>query len=141
MDTTRSTHGDRQEDDGVRPFCVYLTIMSYLYSDYIVQDTVRQRNTGGGHSVCERSVCTLSGTSITVMSLCDIHHECSRRESIVFSVWEDDIILYFDFTPFIVISGGYFMGFNSVTNSVTNREQSQTEIIHDQSGSDFITSG
>jgi hypothetical protein len=28
----------------------------------------------------------------------DIHHECARREPIVFSVWQDDIILYLDVT-------------------------------------------
>ncbi len=54
-----------------------------------------------GHSVCECFVCTLSGTSIAVMSHCGIHHECARREPIVFSVWQDDIILYLDVTAFI----------------------------------------
>ena len=34
-----------QEDDGVRPIRVYLTIMTYLYSDCIVQDTVRLGST------------------------------------------------------------------------------------------------
>ena len=52
----------------------------------LVQGTVRLRSTGGGHSVCEHSVCALSGTSIAVMSHCDIHHECAR-EPIVFSAW------------------------------------------------------
>jgi hypothetical protein len=44
----------------------------------------------------------LSGTSIAVMSHCDIHHECGRREPIIFSAWQDDIILDLDVTPFIV---------------------------------------
>ena len=40
----------------------------------------------------------LSGTSIVVMSHCDIHHECTRREPIIFSVWKVDIILDLDVT-------------------------------------------
>jgi hypothetical protein len=71
---------DSSGNSGVRPILVYLTIMSCLYSDCFVQDPFRLRSTGGGHSVCERSVCTLSGTSITVISHCDIHHECVRRD-------------------------------------------------------------
>jgi hypothetical protein len=35
------------------------------------------------------------------MSHCDIHHECTRREPIIFSAWQDDIILDLDVTPFI----------------------------------------
>ena len=35
IDVTRSGYGDRQEDDGVRPICVYLTIIPYLYSDFL----------------------------------------------------------------------------------------------------------
>ena len=58
--------------------CVYLTIIPYLISSFRIQNTVRLRSTCGGHSVCERSVCMLSGTSISVMSHCDIHHECAR---------------------------------------------------------------
>jgi hypothetical protein len=58
----------------------------------------------------------LSGTSIAVVSHFDIHHECTRRESIIFSVWQDDIILDLDVTPFIDSSRSYSMGFNSVTN-------------------------
>ncbi len=80
-------------------------------------------------TVCERSVCTLSGMSMAVMSHCDIHHECARREPIVFSAWQHDIILYLDVTPFMASSRGYFMGFNSVTN----RAQQQTELVHDPS--------
>ncbi len=105
---TRSVYGDRQEDDGVRTIHVYLTIMTYLYSSCLVQGPVRLRSTGGGHSVWEFSVCTLSGTSITVMSPdcynCDIHHdtECVRREPIVLSVRQGNIILDLDVTPFIV---------------------------------------
>jgi hypothetical protein len=41
--------------------------MSYLYSDCLVQGPIRVRSTGGGHSLCECSVCTLSGTSIEVI--------------------------------------------------------------------------
>ena len=82
---TRSAHGDWQEDDGVRSIRVYLTIMSNLHSGFLVQNTIRLRITGGGYSVCERCVCILthillSGTSITVMSHCDIHHQCARRK-------------------------------------------------------------
>jgi hypothetical protein len=36
------------------------------------------------YSVCDRSVCMLSGTSIAVMSHCDIHHECSMTDPIDF---------------------------------------------------------
>jgi hypothetical protein len=98
IDATRSAYGDRQEDDG-----------------------------GGGHSVCERSVCTLSGTSIEVMSHCDINHECARREPIDSSACQDNIILDLDVTPFIASRRRYSMGFNSVTN----RAQQQSELIHD----------
>jgi hypothetical protein len=98
IDATQSAHGNwQEEDDVVRPIRVYLTTMPYLYSGCIVQGTVRLRSTGGGHSVCERSVCTLSGTSIEVMSHFDIHHECAR-EPIVFSAWQDDIIIDLDVT-------------------------------------------
>jgi hypothetical protein len=89
---------------------------SNLHSGCLVEGTIRLRSTGGGYSVCERSVCMLCGTSIEVMSHCDIHHECTRRESIILFVWEDDIILDLDVTPFIVRSRSYSMGFNSVTN-------------------------
>jgi hypothetical protein len=41
----------------------------------------------GGQSVCENPICILSGTSVSVMSHCNIHHKCVRRESIIFSVW------------------------------------------------------
>jgi hypothetical protein len=67
-------------------------------------------------TLCERSVGILSGTSIEVMSNCDIHHECTRRDPIIFSVWQDDIILDLDVTPFIASSRSYSMGFNSVNN-------------------------
>jgi hypothetical protein len=52
----------------------------------------------------------LSGTSIVVMIHCDIHHECSRKETIVFSTRQDVIILDLDVTPFIVRSRSYTMG-------------------------------
>ncbi len=109
IDATRSAYGDRQEDDGISPIRVYLTIMPNLHSVCLVQDTINLRSTGGGHSVCERSVCTLSDT-------CDIHHECVRREPIIFSAWQDDIILDLDVTTFMSRSRSYSMGFNSVTN-------------------------
>jgi hypothetical protein len=35
-DVTRSAYNDRQEDDGVSPIRVYLTIIPYLYSDCLV---------------------------------------------------------------------------------------------------------
>ncbi len=127
IDATRSAYGDRQEDDGVRHIRIYLTIMPYLYSSCLVQGPVRLRSTGAGHSVCERSVCTLSGTSIAVMSHCDINHECARREPIDFSACQDNIILDLDVTPFIASRRRYSMGFNSVTN----RAQEQSELIHD----------
>ena len=112
---------------------VNLTIMTYPFSNCRIQSTVRLSSTCGGHSVCERSVCMLSGTSISVMSHCDIHHECTRREPIIFSVWQDDIILDLDVTPFIVSSRSYSMGLNSVTNRVCNKLSLYT--IHSYSGS------
>jgi hypothetical protein len=55
--------------------------------------------------VCEPCVCMFTGTSIirsiVVMSHCDIHHECEGRDPIIFSTWQDDIILDLDVTPFI----------------------------------------
>jgi hypothetical protein len=75
--------------------------MPNLHSDCLVEGTIRMRSTGGGYSVCKRSVCMMSGTSISVMNHCDIHHECTRREPIIFSAWEDDIILDLDVTPYI----------------------------------------
>jgi hypothetical protein len=53
-----------------------------------------------------------------------------RRAPIVFSVCQDDIIVYLDNTPFIASSRGDFMGFDPVTN----RDQQQTELIHDPFG-------
>jgi hypothetical protein len=131
IDATRSAYGDRQEHNGIRTIHVYLTIKPNLHSDFLVEETIRLRSTGGGYSVCERSVCMLSGKSIAVMSHCDIHHECTRRDPIIFSVCQDDIILDLDVTPFIVVyyesikrelkifiasRSSYSMGFNSVTN-------------------------
>ena len=58
------------------------------------------------------------------MSHCGIHYECVRRERIVLSVCQDEVILYLDVTPFIVKNRSYFMGFNSVTN----RAQQQTDL-------------
>jgi hypothetical protein len=116
IDATRSVFDDRQEHDGISPIHVYLTIMPNLHSGCLVEGTIRLRSTGGGYSVCERSVCMLSGMSIVVMSHCDIHHECTRREPIIFSACQDDIILDLNVTPFIASSKSYFMGFNSVTN-------------------------
>ena len=98
---TRSTYGDRQEDEGIRSICVYLTIIPNLHSGCLVEGTIRLRSTSEGYSVCERSVCMMSGTSISVMSHSDIHHECTRREPIIFSVCQDDIILDLDVTPYI----------------------------------------
>jgi hypothetical protein len=92
--------------------------MPNLQSVFLVEDTIRMRSTGGGYSVCEYSVGMLNGTSIVVMSHCDIHHECTRREPIIFSTWQEDIILDLDVVPFIVRSRSYSMGFNSVTNRV-----------------------
>ncbi len=84
-------------------------------------------------TLCERSVCMLSGTSISVMSHCDIHYECTRRDPIIFSVWQDDIILDLDVTPFIVSSRSYYMGLNSVTNRACNKLSLYT--IHSCPGS------
>ena len=67
IDVSRSAFDDRQEADGIRPIHVYLTIMSNLHSDFLVEVTIRLRITGGGYSVCEYSVCILSGTSMTVI--------------------------------------------------------------------------
>jgi len=66
IDVTRSAYVDRQEDDGIRSIRVYLTIIPNLHFTCLVQATIRLRSTSGGHSVCERSICMLSGTSITV---------------------------------------------------------------------------
>ncbi len=52
-----------QADDGMRPIRVYLTIIPNLHSGFLVEVTISLRITGGGYSVCERSVCMLSGTS------------------------------------------------------------------------------
>jgi hypothetical protein len=51
----------------------------------------------------------LSGTSISVMSHCNIHHECVRRESIIFSSRKNDVILCLDVTSFIINNGCDFM--------------------------------
>jgi hypothetical protein len=85
IDTTRSVYGDRQEHNGIRSIRVYLTIIPNLYSGFLLEGTIRMRSTGGRYSVCECSVCMVSGTSISVMSHCDIHHECTRRDPIIFS--------------------------------------------------------
>jgi hypothetical protein len=66
--------------------------------------------------VCECSVCKLSGTSITVMSHCDINHQCVRRDPILFAAWQDHIILYLDVNAFISRNRGNFVGFNPVSN-------------------------
>ena len=56
IDVTRSAYGDSQEDDGIRPIRVYLTIMPNLHSVCLVQDTIRPlRNTAEEHPVCERA--------------------------------------------------------------------------------------
>jgi hypothetical protein len=41
-----------------------VTRSANLHSGCLVQDTIRLRRIGGGHSVCESSVCTLSGTVV-----------------------------------------------------------------------------
>ena len=51
--------------------------------------------------MCDRSVGMVSGASIVVMSHCDIHHECTWREPIIFSTCQEDMILDLDVTPFI----------------------------------------
>ena len=54
IDSTRSVHGNRQEDDvtmGVRLILVDLTTMYDFLPVHILQNTVRLRNTIGGHSV------------------------------------------------------------------------------------------
>ncbi len=51
IDSTRSTYDDRQEDDGIKPIRVYLTIIPNLQSDCLVEGTIRLRSTGGGYSV------------------------------------------------------------------------------------------
>ena len=99
-DVTRSGNGDCQENNGISPILVQLTIMSYLYSDHIVQGTVRLRGSSGGHTVCEFSVCKLSGTSIVIMSHCDIHQQCVRRDPIVFSRWQEYVIPYLNVPSF-----------------------------------------
>jgi hypothetical protein len=76
--------------------------------------------------MCECSVCTLSGTSIVVMSHCDIHHQCERRDPIVFSEWQDHIIFYLDVTVFIVDNRGNFVCFNPVSN----RTKQQTDWLY-----------
>ena len=39
IDVTRSAYDDRQEDDGIRPIRVYLTIIPNLHSDCLVEGT------------------------------------------------------------------------------------------------------
>jgi hypothetical protein len=41
IDSTRSAYDDRQEDDGLRPIHVYLTIILYLYTSCLIQSPVR----------------------------------------------------------------------------------------------------
>jgi hypothetical protein len=57
--------------------------MTDLFVDRIFQRTVRQWRYSGGHSVCECSICMLSGTPKAVMSHCDVHHHRERRDPIV----------------------------------------------------------
>ena len=73
IDSTRSVHGDWQEDYWISLIHVELTIMEYESSFcQHFSSTVKMRSNIGGHSVCECSVCTLSGTSIVVIRHCDI---------------------------------------------------------------------
>ncbi len=46
---TRSTYGDRQEDEGIRSIRVYLTIIPNLHSGCLVEATIRLRSTDGGY--------------------------------------------------------------------------------------------
>jgi hypothetical protein len=75
--------------------------MPNLHSGCLVEGTIRLRSTGGRYSVCEHSVCT---------------EKMISYHPIIFSVWQEDIILDLDVTPFIASSRSYFMGLNSVTN-------------------------
>ena len=79
---TRSVHSDSQENDWVSLILVKLTIMTDLFDDHIPQNPVWLRISSGGHSLCECSICTLSGTPKAVMSHCDVHHQRARREPI-----------------------------------------------------------
>ncbi len=83
IDATRSAHDDYQKDDGVRPISVqpYLTIMSYLYSDHLVQNTVRLRSSsaGGWDGVVEERGTVewrSGGGSLFVFSVCCPHLLC-----------------------------------------------------------------
>jgi hypothetical protein len=49
IDVTRSAYDDRQEDDGIRPIRVYLTIMPNLHSCCLVEGIIRMRRTVGGY--------------------------------------------------------------------------------------------
>jgi hypothetical protein len=79
VDATRSRRWDQvypriPDDNTESSFC--LSCSGHHQTEEPVEDTL----------MCENSVCTLSGTSISVMSHCDIHHECPRRDPIIFYV-------------------------------------------------------
>ncbi len=51
INVTRSAYDDRQQDDGISPIRVYLTIIPNLHSGCLVEGTIRLRITGGGYSM------------------------------------------------------------------------------------------
>ena len=124
--------GDWQEYYWVRLIRIDLTIMEYLLFERIFQSTVKMRSSSGGYSVCECSICILSGTSIAIMCHGDIHDQCVWRMQVVFTPWQDHIVLDLDVSTCISCSGSYFVGFNPVSNRT---KQLSLYTIHSCAGS------
>ena len=94
---------------------VKLEVMEYFLPGRIFQSTVRLRSAIGGKSVRERSVGMQSCASIAVMCHRDIQHQRVRRKRVVFSAWQDHVILDLHVSTFIAYSWGDFVDFNPVT--------------------------
>ena len=68
-----------------------LAVMVDFLPVHIFQRTIRLRRAIGGNTVCECAVGVLCWTAVTVMSHCDIHDQVARRNTIVFSTWQDHV--------------------------------------------------
>jgi hypothetical protein len=77
IDVTQSAYGDRQEDDGIRPIRVYLTIMPNLHSVCLVEGTIRLRSTGGGYSV-----------SVPLNTILVVYYESMKRKLKIKPIYE-----------------------------------------------------